>query len=220
MSMCFSATASFVAAGMTALVGAATLSRVDSLRALPLAATPLIFAFQQATEGVLWLVLPASPTGFLSSSLIFLFLFFAYVFWPVYVPFAVLLLEPDKRFRRSLLVCLAVGVALSGHLLWWMLTRSHSASIQEEHIVYETGYHASVPVALAYMVATGLPLTLSSHRWVLSLGAVTLVGSVVAYLFYWEAFVSVWCFFAAAASGVVLGHFEGVRRWRLRTAGV
>jgi len=53
---------------------------------------------------------------------------------------------------------------------------------------------------------------LSSHRTVTTLGFILLVGSVVAYVFYWEAFVSVWCFFAATASGVILFHFEAARR--------
>jgi len=29
---------------------------------------------------------------------------------------------------------------------------------------------------------------------------------------FWEAFLSVWCFFAAAASAAILGHFVSVRR--------
>jgi hypothetical protein len=40
-----------------------------------------------------------------------------------------------------------------------------------------------------------------------ALGAIILIGSVVALAFYWEAFVSVWCFFAAAASGAILFRF-------------
>jgi len=44
-------------------------------------------------------------------------------------------------------------------------------------------------------------------------------GLVVAYAFYWEAFISVWCFFAAAASVAILCHFEWLRRSSLRIAG-
>jgi hypothetical protein len=45
-------------------------------------------------------------------------------------------------------------------------------------------------VGVAYIAATGLPLLMSSQRTVVVLGAI-----VVAYALYWEAFVSVWCFF-------------------------
>ena len=64
-----------------------------------------------------------------------------------------------------------------------------------------------------------MSLTLSTRRAVAALGLLVLVGSVAAYAFYWEAFVSVWCFFAAAASLVILGHFELSHRHRLRAAG-
>ena len=67
---------------------------------------------------------------------------------------------------------------------------------------------------MAYLAATGLPLLLSSQRTVVVLGAIVLAGLVIAYAFYWEAFVSVWCFFAAAASVVILCHLEWSRRQR------
>jgi small-conductance mechanosensitive channel len=67
--------------------------------------------------------------------------------------------------------------------------------------------------------AIGLPLLMSSQRTVVVLGATVLVGLVVAYALYWEAFVSVWCFFAAAASVAILCHFEWSRRSSPRSAG-
>ena len=81
-----------------------------------------------------------------------------------------------------------------------------------------TEHQRSDVVALAYLAATTLPLFLSSQRTVVTLGAIIFVGIAVAYVFYWEAFVSVWCFFAAAASIVILCHFEWSRRQRLRMA--
>ena len=51
--MCFSATASFLAAGATFAVGAAALSRIGSPKEIPMASMPMIFAAQQAIEGVL-----------------------------------------------------------------------------------------------------------------------------------------------------------------------
>lgn len=216
--MCFSATASFVTAGMTAVVGIATLGRVNEPREAPLAATPLLFALQQGIEGLLWLDLPLAPQGPVASGLTFFFLFFANVFWPVYAPTAAWLIETDARRRQFMLVCLAIGVGVGAQMLWSIVTRPYGAVVLEGHIVYLTGYTPSVALGLAYLAATGLPLVLSSHRTVVALGAVILVGSAVAFAFYWQAFVSVWCFFAAAASLVILGHFEWSRRQRLRLA--
>ena len=218
--MCFSATASFVTAGMTSVVGIVSLNRVKDRRELPLAATPLLFAFQQCVEGLLWLDLPLAPGGAAAHGLTFLFLFFAEVLWPVYASIAVLLIEPDQRRRRLMLVCFAIGVGVSAQMLWSIATRPYGAVILEDHIVYLTGYTPSFAFGLAYLAATGLPLMLSSHRTVLVLGAIILVGSAVAFVFYWEGFTSVWCFFAAAASLVILGHFEWSRRLRLRLVGI
>jgi hypothetical protein len=198
--MCFSAAASFGTAGVTGAIGIVSLTRAREPRELALAATPLFFALQQGLEGLLWLDLPIAPDGSMTTGLTFLFLFLAEVFWPVYAPIGVLLIEPDESRRRVMLLCLAAGMGVGAYLFWSLLTRSHSAAILDDHIVYVTQYSQSYAVALAYLAATALPPLLSSRRVVTLLGAIVLVGSIVAYVLYWEAFVSVWCFFAAGAS--------------------
>jgi hypothetical protein len=217
--MCFSASASFVTAGLTGAIGVASLTLVNGPRELPLAGVPLLFALQQSVEGLLWINLPSAPDAAIGKDLTVCFLFFAEVFWPVYAPLAIWLIEPGSVRRRLMLLCLAVGVGVSCVLLWSLLTRSHCASILDDHIVYVTeGRHSSI-LSIGYLVATSLPLMLSSRRTLLALGTIVLVGSVVAHIFYWEAFVSVWCFFAAAASVVILFHFQSSRRRRPGIAG-
>jgi hypothetical protein len=218
--MCFSAAASFVAAGVTGVIGAISLSRVKKPLELPLAATPLFFAVQQAAEGLLWLNLPLAPHGSTTTGLTFAFLFFAQVFWPVYAPIAVLLIEPNERRRNLMRFCFVVGIVLGAYMLWGIATLPFGAILLNDHIVYVTHHRHSDAIALFYFTATSLPLVLSSQRTVVVLGAIILAGSAVAYAVYWEAFVSVWCFFAAAASVVILCHFERSRRRHLRAAGV
>ncbi len=217
--MCFSASASFVTAGITGAIGIVVLTRVGEPRELPLAATPLLFAVHQAIEGLLWLNLPLSPDGSLSKTLTFLYLFYAEAFWPLYAPIAVWLIEPGKTRRLLMAVCLVIGAGVGAYLFWWILGHPHPATISDGHIVYGTEYRQPGIVGVAYLAATGLPLLLSSRRTVVVLGAIVLVGLLVAYAFYWEAFISVWCFFAAAASTAILCHFEWSHRSRLRTAG-
>jgi hypothetical protein len=216
--MCFSATASFVTAGITGTIGVVALTRVDGPREIPLAATPLLFAFQQCIEGLLWLILPSAPDGALSAALTILYLFFAEAFWPLYAPIAVWLIEPNDYRRHLMVVCLGVGAGVGVYLLWWILGHPHIATILGGHIVYVTEYRQSDVVGAAYLVATGLPLLLSSQRSVVVLGAIVLAGVVVAYTLYWDAFISVWCYFAAAASVAILFHFEWSRRSRASIA--
>jgi hypothetical protein len=217
--MCFSASASFVTAGLTGAIGVVSLTLANRPRELPLAAVPLLFALQQGVEGLLWLNLPSAPDAAIGKDLTACFLFLAEVFWPVYAPLAIWLIEPGPARRRLMLLCLAVGLGVSCVLLRSLLAGSHRASILDEHIVYVTEVRHSDILSVAYLVATSLPLMLSSRRTLLALGTIVLVGSVVANIFYWEAFVSVWCFFAAAASAVILCHFQSSRRRRPGIAG-
>ncbi len=217
--MCFSATASFLTAGVTASLGIAALTRVGAPRELPLAIAPILFAAQQSIEGLLWLNLPLAPDGPVATGLTLLFLIFAEAFWPVYASIAVLCVEPSEARWRLIAPCLAVGAALAAYLLWGILARPHGASIVDGHIVYANEIRHSAAVPVAYLVATSLPLLLSSQRPIVVLGVINLVGCVTAYAFYLAAFVSVWCFFAAAASVVILWHFQWARRYPMQMAG-
>jgi hypothetical protein len=217
--MCFSATVSFVTAAVTGGIGIVSVSRTTERRELPLAATPLLFAAQQCVEGLLWLNLPVAPDVPGAPGLTLLFSLFAQVFWPIWAPFAVLLTELNQQRRRIMEICFAGGIGVGGWCLWSLMSYPHNAVILDDHVVYSTGPRHSTALALAYLAATCLPAMLSTWRTVAVLGGVVLVGCVVAYVAYWEAFASVWCFFAAAASVVILGHFEHTRRRMPRMAG-
>ncbi len=204
--MCFSASASFMAAAVTGAVGLACLSKVRSPRELPLAAMPLLFAAQQAVEGLLWLKLPVAPSAAEASWLTLVFLIYAKVFWPVYVPVTALLIEPDKPRRLMMQLILAAGIAIAIYFLRSILGGANTAIILGGHICYEPQVDLPLSVAIAYMAATCAAPLISSHAMVRLLGLIVLAGAALTYAFYWQAFTSVWCFFAAAASVVVLRH--------------
>lgn len=210
--MCFSATASFIAFGVTGAIGLASVSRIRSSNELPLAAIPLVFASQQGIEGLLWLTLPVAPGGPASSLLTTLFLIMAKVFWPAYAPLAVLLVEPDPIRRRLLMACIAAGVGTAAYFFGSILSSPHAAFIQGGHIVYSSIPDLPVIIGLLYLASTGIAAVLSSRPAVTLFGAIVLTGSILTYLFYWEAFTSIWCFFAAAGSAVIFAHFEHARR--------
>lgn len=216
--MCFSAPASFVTAAVTSAIGIVALTRVNEQRELPLAAMPLLFALQQGIEGLLWSNLPLAPDGSFSRALTLLYLFFAEAFWALYAAIAAWLVERSEHRRRLMGICLGVGAGVGAYLLWWNLDHPQVPTILDGHIVYLTKYWPSYAVGVAYAAATGLPLLLSSQRTVFVFGAIVLAGLVVAYTLYWEALISVWCFFAAAASIAILFHFEWSRWSPLNTA--
>jgi hypothetical protein len=178
-------------------IGVVSLTLINGPRELPLAAVPLLFALQQSVEGLLWITLPTASDAAIGKDL------------------TVWLIEPGSIRRQFMLLCLAVGAGVSCVLLWSLLTRSHGTSILDDHIVYVTeGRHFSI-LSVGYLVASSLPLVLSSRPTLLARGIIVPVGSVVAHIVYWETFVSVWCFFAATPSAVILCHFRSSRRRRL-----
>ena len=217
--MCFSAPARFITAAVTSAIGIVALTRVNERRELPLAAMPLLFALQQGVEGVLWLNLPLAPNGPLSRALTLFYLFFAEAFWASYAAISVWLVERSENRRRLMGVCLGIGTGVGAYLLWWNLDHPQVPTILDGHIVYLTKYWPPYAVGVAYVAAMGLPLLLSSERTVFVFGVIVLAGLVVAYAVYWEALISVWCFFAAAAIVAILSHFEWSRRSLLNTAG-
>jgi hypothetical protein len=215
--MCFSATASFVAAGVTGAVGIVALSRARRPSEWPLAAVPLIFAAQQGVEGLLWLQLPVAPDAPSTTVLTYLFLLFAEVLWPAFAPMACLLIEPNKRRRLLMAACLVAGLAVASYYLVSIFSNPHAAQIIGHHVSYVNEGEISYLMGTAYLVATGGVIALSSHRAMVALSAIVMVGAFVSYMLYWESFVSVWCFFAATASIVILAQFEWEHRRRLRS---
>ncbi len=209
--MCFSAPASFTAAALIGSVGALTVgtaaTRLDR-RVLPFAFFPVLFAAQQVVEGLLWLDLAGPEPGAWRTVLVHMFQGYAEVFWPTFAPLAALLMEPDRRRRRLIFVCLVVGVCLSVYLLIAMIGHRYAATVWNGHIVYWNDYRYPRGIEVPYVFATTVSLLLSSHRAVQLLAVVILIGFAVAYVSFHLAYISVWCFFAAVASVLVYVHIR------------
>lgn len=209
--MCFSATASFLTSAVTGAAGVAALQRTAHRREWPLASIPLFFAVQQSVEGALWLALPVAPEGPACVALTNTFLVFALLFWPLYAPLAALAIEHDPLRRRAILACALAGLGVSLYLLSVLVGSTHEALLKDGHIIYDSRPPPDPLTGIFYLIATGLAPAFSSHRAVNLLSLVVVTGSLIAWFAYWDAFVSVWCFFAAAASVVIVLHFERAR---------
>ena len=208
--MCFSATASFAAGAALLGVGALTLRRTASAAELPYASIPVLFGLQQIVEGSLWLTfLDQAPH--LNSILTHIYSLFSHVMWPVFVPIAVLLLEPVP-WRRTALKALAVGGALSGfYLLYFWAMDPTTSRVVGQHIIYDSPHFYIAPILLLYVLGTCVSSLVSSHSAVRWFGAVSLASYAAASAFYAVWFISVWCFFAAVMSATVWLYFRKPR---------
>jgi hypothetical protein len=195
--MCFSATASFAAAGGLGLVGAATLAQRPSPRMAMLAATPLLFAAHQAIEGVIWL---GVHDGGASQSLVKTWVFIAEVFWPTFTPLAVFVLTRGRRRRQGLAALLVTGVIISFYYSMVLIRSDFGVTVVTGNLSYAAIEPAAHSLPGLYLLATVAPLLIARERFVMAFGVAVLAGAIVTELYFNHAGPSVWCFFAGLAS--------------------
>ena len=207
--MCFSATASFSAGALLLGIGTFTLRAARRPCEWPFAAIPVLFAIQQLIEGVIWLTFSAD-TPLLNTVMTHAYSFFSHVLWPVYLPVAVLMIEPPGGRRRTLTALVLAGSAVGIYLLYVLVAFPVVSRPTGQHVEYDSPHYFAAEVMTLYLVSTTVSPLLSTLRGVKVFGALALLSFGAAYYFYATWFISVWCFFAALLSTVIYIHF--VRR--------
>ena len=205
--MCFSATASFVAGTSLSLIGVATLKTVKEKSEIPFAMIPLLFGVQQLTEGVIWLTF-SRDAPLLQQTMTYVYSGFSHVLWPIYVPFAIGILESVRWRKRALAGFEVAGLLVGLYLLYFIVTAPVVAQVVSRHIEYISPHFYVPPMIVLYLAATCVSAFFSSHKFVNLFGALALLSFVAAYVIYAHALVSVWCFFAALLSILMYVHMR------------
>lgn len=206
--MCFSAPVSFGISAALMPVGVVAMNYAlhHDRRFLALAAFPLLFGLQQLSEGVLWLEMAAG--NLMGTQIPALgFLFFAYLFWPFFVPFAANQVETRRQrqriFRWFAMIGLLFGLSLYLPLLvapdWLAVSINRHSILYEPKLIYD-GVIPRTVVRGFYAVIVAVPLLFSTVASLRHFGILTLISVVISALFFVYAFVSIWCFFAAVMS--------------------
>ena len=206
--MCFSPTASFVAAGVIASIGVATLRHVREPRTLLFASVPLLFALHQFTEGVVWLGLDGTIGPVALHRAAFLFTLYAQGLLPGLMPAAVALMEPPGRRRTAIVGLTAVGLLVCAWDLYGLFLFPSRTFIDHQAIAYRNPLTGNFRISLLYILATCGALLLSSHRVVRWYGALNVVGLTVVEIVREYAFASIWCFYAASLSIMIYWQFR------------
>lgn len=197
--MCYSAEASFVASGVLAGTSVAISRLPREKNSLPLTAIPAIFAVHQFIEGTIWLNQGKFPPPAYQAGAVFAYVLIAYVFWPLFIPFAAYRTEAVKKRRILMLLCQVVGL---GTGLVYLLSILHSpvvVSVNACSLSYNI--HAPGGLMAAYLIAVAVPFLASSQRGLVRFGMLILISCAAAFYFAsMRSFPSVWCFFAAAMS--------------------
>jgi len=220
--MCFSATASFGAATVLGAIGIVAVTKAKNSPQKVFGTIPLIFAVQQLTEGLLWLTFRDAELAAWRSPLTYLFLVFAMAVWPFWIPFTVRLLEKDEKRKKIMtvltgagtLVALSVGIILFVYPVEAMTPECLTCPFSSvpsinQHLHYEFTFPPVEKSLIGifstlYIMATIVTPFISSLKKMKWLGIVFLVSYLFAVIYYNNFVVSVWCFFAALLSFVVL----------------
>jgi hypothetical protein len=213
--MCFSPQADLVGGVVVTAIGVDACRNLRGRRShLLLATLPLVLGVHQLVEVFVWWGLEGHVPHALERAAVWIYLLIAFVVLPVFVPVAVLLIEPSERRRRRMLPFVAVGSIVSVVLLAAMVRGPVGATERTYHIAYSVNLgHGGIVVAL-YVAAICGALLFSGYRDVAIFGLANLVAvAVIAWLTV-DGFASVWCGYAAISSGAIALHMRFARPHR------
>ncbi len=211
--MCFSPQASFIASAILGGIGLISYRKLPQQKTafwpqLGLVLVPICFAIQQFCEGMVWLSFLYQYPVLIKNIFAYAFVFFAFIFWPAYVPNCVYFLEtsPVRRQWLQVLRCLGLGVALLllGRLIYFGL----EVQVSNCHIMYTSTSLMqpsieAIMTMIAYLLATVGALISSSRLPMAQLGCLIGIAYGLTYWFYVQFLISVWCFFSALISAFV-----------------
>ena len=206
--MCFSAGASFGAAAVLSIVGAVTVIKAKTIPQGLFAAIPFIFSIQQVIEGMLWLSFNnVDMPG--RSIFTYVFLVFAIMVWPIWIPFTMRLLETDERRKKILTIILIFGIIVAAGFAGIIMLYPLEAVATHHHIQYRLDLPPAINnimwlFNILYFTTTIISTFISSTKKMKLLGIVFTAAYLFAIYFYNGAVLSVWCYFAALLSIVVL----------------
>lgn len=206
--MCFSAIASFTASAIIGTTGVITLRKCESSNERYFGSIPLLFAFQQLLEGLIWLSFKNPSLASIQTYATTGFLLFAWVVWPILLPFSVLQLETQILKKKVIKIFSLFSIIYGLLALIKLLNGSVTATQESFHI----GYVLSTRHVLndipylwegAYLLLTVIPLFISTTKGVRFLAFANLGSLLITFTFFNQTLPSVWCFFAAFLSIII-----------------
>lgn len=205
--MCFSPEADLVGGVVVGAIGVDVLRHVGKRREiLALAWLPVLLAVHQIDESFVWWGLRGDVAESIGHAATWVYLVFAFVVLPVYVPMAVMLREPQGSRRTAMVGFIVLGAGVAAILLGALLVGPVEAELRRYHLAYSSGIGAGLLITAAYVVATCGSLVLSRSREVAVFGVVNLAAVAILALIDLDGFASLWCAWAAITSGAIAWH--------------
>lgn len=207
--MCFSPQVDVVVGAAIAVVAVDSIRHCRSALTAPLAALPAIFAVHTLISAVVWWGLSCDVPADVGHGAAMAYLAIAFVLLPVYVPLAVLLIEPPG-WRRGALIALTVMGAVAGADFAQGLVRGGDVVAACSYYIDFQITGTSTLGAALYVVATCGALLLSGQRPLVLWGLLNVVAIAVLVLFERRGLPSLWCFWAAATSVFIAWYLRSI----------
>jgi hypothetical protein len=173
-----------------------------------LAVMPLVLGAHQLIETSVWWQLRGDVPHEIGRIAMWMYLLIALVVVPVLVPFAVMMLEPTRLRRLSIAPYVVLGTAVAVVLLLTMLHGPVTVRLGSYHLAYSIGLRHGVLVVGLYVLATCGALLTSGYRDIVIFGLANLAAVIILARLTADGFTSLWCFYAALASGAICLHMR------------
>lgn len=213
--MCFSPQGDVVGGVVVGGIGIDACRQLQGRNSLLLlAATPLLLGVHQIDESLVWWSLEGDVPHAIGQVAMWIYLVIALVVVPILVPLAIWKLEPTPRRRWLVLPFLALGTVVAGILLEAMVRGPVTVRRGSFHLAYSVGLKDGILIVSLYVVATCGSLLVSGYRHVVVFGVANLIVVVILAKLTADGFASLWCFYAAVASGAITLHLRFGRHHR------
>jgi len=220
--MCFSASASFTASAVLMPLGLYAhhlADRAERPGYKPLALVPFFFGVQQFVEGLEWTAIDRGTVEPLATIAGLGFLFFAYCFWMIWIPWSAWSISRNidskalqHRLKWVAIVATVLGIAFYLPVLFnppALQPAVHSNGrllydLSSLHSVLHNFVNTEPVGELVYWGFIVLPLLAVRDRAVKLFGVLIFISIFLTWLTYSATFNSVWCFYCAVLSIVVI----------------
>ncbi|MHB8438325.1 MAG: DUF6629 family protein [Acidimicrobiales bacterium] len=172
------------------------------------AAIPLLLGAHQLDESLVWWSLQGHVPQSVGRVAMWIYLVIAMVVVPIVVPLAIWRIEPKGKRRRVIAPFLALGVVVAADLLVTMLRGPVTVKLGAYHLAYSIGLHEGLLIIGLYVLATCGCLLMSGYRDIVIFGISNVVVVIILARLTAQGFASLWCFYAALASGGISLHMR------------
>ncbi len=184
---------------------------------IALAWIPVLLGAHQFIEALVWLWLQGHVPRGIGHVALWAYLLIAFVVLPVFIPLAVIAVEPTRRRKQMMAPFALLGAAVAVTLLAAMVRGPVGVRLAPYHLSYSIRVADGLLIIALYVMAVCGPLLVSGYRNVALFGLVNLVAVIVIARLTIAGFASVWCGWAALSSAAITLHCRFARPHPQRT---